>query len=312
MRALTLTLLAFLCVALVPMLAAPAPALAANCEFVLGFQTVHNLIPNIVGVCAESEHFNPANGDSLQQTTMPNGQLGLLVWRKADNWTAFTDGYHTWINGPNGIQERLNAQCLPWETACLNQPAGSTATTVTFTSVVGAQPGGTASVTVQTSPNTVCAIDYFGPLGADRYELGLLHRKTTDGNGVVTWSWPISTATALGTGTVDVACNGVVAKTGIPIGTTPITVAFTTVTGAAPGGTASATVHTSPFAVCAIDYFGPKGADRDELGALHRKQVDANGNVSWSWLIAPNTPAGNGTVAVSCEGVIQTTAIPIS
>jgi len=26
----------------------------------------------------------------------------VLVWRKADNRTAFTDGYRTWINGPRG------------------------------------------------------------------------------------------------------------------------------------------------------------------------------------------------------------------
>ena len=51
-----------------------------------------------------------ANGDSLQHTTG-----GLLVWRKADGWTTFTDGYRTWVNGPFGIQERLNSQRFPWE-----------------------------------------------------------------------------------------------------------------------------------------------------------------------------------------------------
>ena len=51
-----------------------------------------------------------AIGDSVQQTTG-----GLLVWRKADNWTAFTDGYRTWINGPNGLQQRLNTQRFEWE-----------------------------------------------------------------------------------------------------------------------------------------------------------------------------------------------------
>ena len=51
-----------------------------------------------------------ANGDSLQHTT-----TGLLVWRKSDNWTAFTDGYRTWPNGPYGLQEHLNSQRFPWE-----------------------------------------------------------------------------------------------------------------------------------------------------------------------------------------------------
>ena len=56
----------------------------ANCQFVLGFKTLRDLIGHdIVGQCLENEHYN-AIGDSVQQTTG-----GLLVWRKADNWTAF-------------------------------------------------------------------------------------------------------------------------------------------------------------------------------------------------------------------------------
>ncbi len=38
-----------------------------------------------------------------------------LVWRKADNVTTFTDGYRTWLKGPQGIQQRLNSQRFPWE-----------------------------------------------------------------------------------------------------------------------------------------------------------------------------------------------------
>jgi Cysteine-rich secretory protein family len=88
----------------------PAPALAANCTFVLGFGALHSLIPGVSGWCVEDEHHNPANGDGLQATAK-----GLMVWRKADNWTAFTDGYRTWINGPYGLQERLNTQRFSWE-----------------------------------------------------------------------------------------------------------------------------------------------------------------------------------------------------
>ena len=83
---------------------------AAECQFVLGFATLRDLIGHeIIGECLEIEHYE-ANGDSVQQTTG-----GLLVWRKADNWTAFTDGYRTWINGPNGLEQRLNIEYLPWE-----------------------------------------------------------------------------------------------------------------------------------------------------------------------------------------------------
>ncbi len=92
-----------------------APAAAAECEFVLGFATLKTLIDaaegsDKVGACQENERFSPANGESLQQTTG-----GLLVWRQADNWTAFTDGHRTWINGPVGLQSRLNAELFDWE-----------------------------------------------------------------------------------------------------------------------------------------------------------------------------------------------------
>ena len=94
-----------LCIALIPSTAA-----ATDCHFVLGFKTLRDLIGyDIVGECLENQHHG-ANGDALQQTTG-----GLLVWRKADNWTAFTDGYRTWINGPNGLVQRLNTERFPWE-----------------------------------------------------------------------------------------------------------------------------------------------------------------------------------------------------
>src|SRR5579875_2503306 len=98
---------------LVAMLTANIPAALAraeNCQFVLGFATLHDLIPQIVGQCLENEHHNPTNGDGLQMTTN-----GLLVWRKADNFTAFTDGYRTWVNGPHGLEARLNSQRFSWE-----------------------------------------------------------------------------------------------------------------------------------------------------------------------------------------------------
>jgi hypothetical protein len=78
-------------------------------EFKLGFKALADQIPSIVGQPLENEHYGP-NGDSLQQTA-----TGLMVWRKADNWTAFTDGSRTWINGPYGVQVRGNDERFPWE-----------------------------------------------------------------------------------------------------------------------------------------------------------------------------------------------------
>lgn len=86
------------------------PVSAASCVFTQGFRLIHDKIPDIVGGCLVPEHYNPQNGDALQETAN-----GLMVWRKADNFTAFTDGYRTWVNGPNGIQVRLNTERFPWE-----------------------------------------------------------------------------------------------------------------------------------------------------------------------------------------------------
>ena len=88
----------------------PTSVAAAECQFILGFKSLRDLIGHeIVGECLENEHHS-ANGDALQHTTG-----GLLVWRKADNWTAFTDGYRSWVNGPYGLEQRFNVELLPWE-----------------------------------------------------------------------------------------------------------------------------------------------------------------------------------------------------
>ena len=79
-------------------------------EFKLGFKALAEQIPTIVGEPLENEHHNTENGDGLQRTT-----TGLMVWRKADNWTAFTNGSQTWINGPFGLQSRPNDQRFDWE-----------------------------------------------------------------------------------------------------------------------------------------------------------------------------------------------------
>lgn len=86
-----------------------ALAQGAGCQYILGFLALYQLIPNVMGPCTENETPSP-NGDSLQRTAN-----GLAVYRKADNWTAFTDGFRTWINGPSGLQSRLNTERFAWE-----------------------------------------------------------------------------------------------------------------------------------------------------------------------------------------------------
>jgi hypothetical protein len=79
-------------------------------RFILGFATMANLLGEKAGSPLENERHDPESGDGLQQTT-----TGLMVWRKVDNWSAFTDGSHTWVNGPSGLADRPNDVRFPWE-----------------------------------------------------------------------------------------------------------------------------------------------------------------------------------------------------
>ena len=87
-------------------------AATADCKFVLGFKALHAVIPDTVGACLENEQHHPGKGVTLQRTTN-----GLLVWQKASNHTAFTDGHRTWVSGPLGLQQRLNTERFDWERA---------------------------------------------------------------------------------------------------------------------------------------------------------------------------------------------------
>ena len=105
----------------------PPVATVPPCSFKLGFATLVQMSPvkDVVGTCLENEYFNVLNGNAEQRTTR-----GLLYWRKTDNVTAFTDGNITWLNGPVGIQARLNtAPPFEWEVVGLMAPAPLTANT---------------------------------------------------------------------------------------------------------------------------------------------------------------------------------------
>lgn len=109
---------------------------AADCQFVLGFKALRDLVPEVVGDCRADQHYNPENGDALQESSR-----GLLVWRKADNFTAFTDGYRSWVNGPYGIQQRLNTERFDWERA-EGTPGSIPAPTPTATPAPASRPRG--------------------------------------------------------------------------------------------------------------------------------------------------------------------------
>ncbi|MFN8498695.1 MAG: serine protease [Anaerolineae bacterium] len=86
-----------------------APAHAQGCQYQLGFAAIYDQIPDIVGPCKTNEAYD-SSGNSNQMTVN-----GMMQWRKADNFTAFTDGYRSWVNGPCGLEMRLNTQRFPWE-----------------------------------------------------------------------------------------------------------------------------------------------------------------------------------------------------
>ncbi len=138
-------------------LAGPAAIMSAsapaNCQFVLGFKALHDLDPGDVGDCGNSQSFS-ANGDATQMTAH-----GMLVWRKADNFTAFTDGFRSWVNGPYGLQERLNSDRFSWE-------AGSA-------SVSPAIYGGVSSAPLQPAKLDGLANQFFDLLNTDRKLNGL-------------------------------------------------------------------------------------------------------------------------------------------
>ena len=104
---------------LLPLIAGAPLARAQSsppCQFVLGFALLHRLAPAAIGECVDDQAA-AANGDALQHTAN-----GLLVWRKADNFTAFTDGATTWVNGPFGLEQRRNQQRFSWEANIGNLP----------------------------------------------------------------------------------------------------------------------------------------------------------------------------------------------
>ncbi len=135
--------------------------------FRLGFKLLADQIPDVVGAPRENEHY-AGNGDSLQLTT-----TGLMVWRKADNWTAFTDGSRTWVNGPDGVQQRGNDERFPWE-APATAPATVAAPTL--------KPV-TAPASIPTAAPAPTSIPVNFDLGAEQAALDMINRSRQQ-NGV--------------------------------------------------------------------------------------------------------------------------------
>ncbi|MBV9119707.1 MAG: CAP domain-containing protein [Chloroflexi bacterium] len=140
-------------------MAIPAGASSgADCQFSMGFKALHDAATADVGDCLTNQAY-AANGDAQQPTTK-----GMLVWRKSDNFTAFTDGYHTWVNGPSGVQERLNSDRFSWEAAT---PASATVAPALLGGVASPAPVG------QNAQLDVMGTKFFNELNTDRLAQGL-------------------------------------------------------------------------------------------------------------------------------------------
>jgi hypothetical protein len=116
--------------------AAPSAAQAqtSGCQLTLGFQALHDAVPDVVGSCTGDVAYL-LNGDAQQRTAN-----GLLAWVKADNLTKFTDGNTTWIDSPDGVVSRLNSERFPWESPTSNVAAATISRSVDPASLV-ARPG---------------------------------------------------------------------------------------------------------------------------------------------------------------------------
>ncbi len=146
-------------------------------EYRLGFKAIADHIPDVVGNPVENEHSGP-NGDSLQQTT-----TGLMVWRKADNWTAFTNGDRTWINGPYGLQERSNAERFAWEKELAVAASAGTASRLL---VPGSTSSPTTGLVQQSYAPIVKAMDEESATSKTMVEEFL---RELDGKWARIWGW---------------------------------------------------------------------------------------------------------------------------
>jgi hypothetical protein len=88
---------------------------------------------------------------------------------------------------------------------------------IAFVSVNGANPGGYASVTVETAPGVECSIWYVTPHGTISRAKGL-ENQIADSDGKVTWTWKIGSKTEPGTGSVTVTSNGASVTAQIQVG----------------------------------------------------------------------------------------------
>lgn len=119
-----------------PLLAAPeycAPG--ESPEFRFGFAFLRSQLGETMGQPVECEHGNPANGDTLQNTT-----TGLAFYRRYTNTPTFTDGWNHWAWTSAGL--------VYWEGSSIDPPG-----------VIVPTPTPSPTPTLDELPAPIAAID---------------------------------------------------------------------------------------------------------------------------------------------------------
>lgn len=87
-------------------------------------------------------------------------------------------------------------------------------------------------------------------------------------------------------------------------------VRIVSVLGARPGGEASATLETTPEALCRAQYAEPQGLIVN-TPSLSTQIADNDGKVTYRWPIRPESRTGPGKLRVNCNGAEATADVPI-
>ena len=131
---------------------APGYSVLAACEVSATFVDLYREVgPAIIGECQADEQ-QAETGDRSQPTTH-----GVLVWRSGDRRVVFTNGFETWLHGPNGLVKRLNTDRFAWESDPAPAPVVAVAPTATSIAVT-AQASSTPTTTPGAVPQAIAPV----------------------------------------------------------------------------------------------------------------------------------------------------------
>jgi hypothetical protein len=287
-----------------------------SCSFEQGFAVLRELVgEQKVGACLENEHVNAENGNTEQRTSG-----GLLVWRKADNFTAFTDGGTTWVNGPNGLQSRPNDERLSWELEPVG-PARSSPSptprplpTLPPRGTLSAEPVAPPLVSgnpVTGGPGTIASPNYAAQAGAgdataSPTAVSRPTSSTASAAAPTTVGTPTSAAASAATPTTANSSTSVAVVAATPTAATPtrtptpkpaVTVKFLEMPDDVDtGNDARFEVQTSAKkGTCALVITYRNTSD----AAIGSKDIDDDGRCEWKFTLAPTTKTGKAKAVVS-------------